>query len=239
MSFSLIETNISLVFDILVQINYPNKYDPRSKPLILDIFKLLGSVKPSVLLQTEKTKNISLIHNIRHLLVSRDPNDVYIFIRCLEVVDPSLWAGTIVDHPAALDGLEFERIMQLMDSADQAISRRVRLLFLNFLLTDLGYKQTLRIINRVDPTILEARLDILMKSNPASTERRGFINSVLEVAAVRYANDGDGYARRVIDLIRHLDTGDTSAQVIKELIDVALTHIRSCCKQSSLHVARL
>lgn len=69
-----------------------------------------------------------------------------------------------------------------------------------------------------------------MKTNYAATERKEYITRISEVAAVRYTFDGDGYARQVIDLIQHLDNGGSSTQVIKELIEVVLTHIRSSCE---------
>lgn len=128
-TFSLIRLagmDVSVLFDILVELTRSKKYYLYSKPLILDLFRLLAQLHPSILLKTEKAKNVSIVQTIRHLLISRDPNDVYIFIRCLEAVDPSLWAGTAVDHPSVLDGLEFERILNLLDSSDQAIRRRVR-----------------------------------------------------------------------------------------------------------------
>lgn len=119
------ETSISALLDILQEVASPKANNALSKALILSLFKVIGQIKPSVLIDTEKSRNMSIIQCIRHLLVSRNPNDVYLFVSCLEEVDVSIWAGTVPDNPAVLEGLEFERILQLLDSADQGILRRV------------------------------------------------------------------------------------------------------------------
>lgn len=64
--------------------------------------------------------------HIRHLLTSEDPNEQYLFLCVLESLDPRLWAGTVPEHPAVLDGWEVERIMQSLDSLDGLIRSKVR-----------------------------------------------------------------------------------------------------------------
>ncbi len=68
---------------------------------------------------------MSAIRCIRQFLTSRNPNDVHLFMSCLECIDVSAWAGTTPDKAAALDGLEFERIMQLLNSVDELLRKKV------------------------------------------------------------------------------------------------------------------
>jgi AP-4 complex subunit epsilon-1 len=63
--------------------------------------------------------------DIRSLLTSRDPNDQYVFLSCLECLEPSAWAGTTPDAPALLEEGEVARVMQLLDYPDQLIRRKV------------------------------------------------------------------------------------------------------------------
>ncbi|PPQ89520.1 hypothetical protein CVT25_012192 [Psilocybe cyanescens] len=211
-SLDLAETNIPILLDVLHDISSPKTTNSLSQVLVLGIFKVIGKIKPSVLIDVEKSKNTSVIQCIRHFLVSHNPNDVYLFVSCLEEVDVSIWAGTTPDHPAVLEGLEFERILQLLDSADQGILRK-----------------TLRIVNNVDPAILETQISLLLNTNSAGTEKRVIVLRILEIASVRYARDGDGYAQQVLDLIRYLDQ-PSPTQVIKEIIEISLTEIRLSSK---------
>lgn len=65
------------------------------------------------------------MQEIRHLLTAEDPNDLYLFVACLECLEPSLWAGTAVEIPAVLEEWEVERVMKLLDSPDKAIRKKV------------------------------------------------------------------------------------------------------------------
>jgi AP-4 complex subunit epsilon-1 len=77
---------------------------------------------------------MSAIRCIRHFLVSHNSNDVHLFMACLNCVDVDAWAGTSPDNAAALDKLEFERIMQLLNFPDQVLRKMVSLLqFFDFL----------------------------------------------------------------------------------------------------------
>ena len=76
----------------------------------------------STFLRTPESSPIALI---RQLVSSEEPNEQYVFLTCLECIDPVLWAGTLPERPAVLDAWEVERIMQFLDSADSAIRRKV------------------------------------------------------------------------------------------------------------------
>lgn len=87
-------------------------------------FLLLSKVTPqTLLLLTGQHK--SPIHYIRSLLTSHDTNEQYLFLSCLECVDPVAWAGISPDAPAVLEGWEVERVMQLLDSGDRLMRCKV------------------------------------------------------------------------------------------------------------------
>lgn len=91
----------------------------------MEIFLLFSRINLSLFLSIEGSKKVSSIQCIRHFLTSRNPNDVHLFMSCLECIDVSAWAGTTPDKVAALDGLEFERIMQLLNSVDESLRKKV------------------------------------------------------------------------------------------------------------------
>lgn len=65
------------------------------------------------------------VTDIRELLTSRDPNDQYTFISCLECVDPVSWAGVTSGTPTVFEAYEVERMMQFLDSSDVLIRKKV------------------------------------------------------------------------------------------------------------------
>ena len=67
----------------------------------------------------------SPVHSIRHLLTTRKPNERYLFLSCLECLEPALWAGTRSDTPGVLEAWEVERVMQMLDSSDNLIRKKV------------------------------------------------------------------------------------------------------------------
>ncbi|KAF8904368.1 armadillo-type protein [Gymnopilus junonius] len=207
----LTDDNISILFYILLEVSSEKVQTLLSKAIILDVFKLLGRFKPTILMEVEKSKAVSLVQSVRRYLVSHEVDDVYFFMSCLGSIDVALWAGTNPEYPAMLDGLEFERIMQLLSSADQDIRRK-----------------TLAIINEVDPTILDVQLSLLSNANPAVGEQIPFAIRLLEIFSVRYEQDGEGYASQVIELTRRLDKGGgASPQVFKEVIEIVLNRIHT------------
>jgi AP-4 complex subunit epsilon-1 len=74
---------------------------------------------------------LSPVHNIRSLLTSRDLNEQFLFISCLGCLDPTLWAGTTSEAPAVLEAWEVEKVMQLLDSPDSLLRRKVSCNFNN------------------------------------------------------------------------------------------------------------
>ena len=66
----------------------------------------------------------SPVHAIRNLLISGDINEHYLFLSCLECLDPGLWAGTTLTAPAVLEGWEVELVMKFLDSPDSLIRKK-------------------------------------------------------------------------------------------------------------------
>jgi AP-4 complex subunit epsilon-1 len=95
------------------------------KVIILQIFRLLAQEKQDRLASMEKSRNISSVRCIREFLMSENPNDLHFFISCLECVDVTLWAGTTPESSVVLEEKHFGRIMQLLDSLDLTIFRKV------------------------------------------------------------------------------------------------------------------
>jgi len=57
--------------------------------------------------------------------MSNSPNDIYLFVSCLECIDTEVWAGTTPDQLVLLEPQEFERIMQLLNFPDRDIRKKV------------------------------------------------------------------------------------------------------------------
>ena len=70
---------------------------------------------------------MSAVRCLTHLLQSQDPNDHYLYLACLLCVDPAVWAGTQEGRQLMLEAWEVERVMGLLESADDYIRKMVRI----------------------------------------------------------------------------------------------------------------
>jgi AP-4 complex subunit epsilon-1 len=70
-------------------------------------------------------RSLSPVACIRHLLTSKDANDQYLFISCLDCLSPTLWAGTLPGTTAILDEWEVQEVMKLLDSHDRLVRKIV------------------------------------------------------------------------------------------------------------------
>lgn len=119
------ETNIPLLLDIIQTSSIAKSVKPVMKVMVLQIFRLLAQAKQDWLASLEKSRNMSSVRCIREFLMSENPNDLYFFISCLECIDVTIWASTTSESPAVLEEKHFGRIMQLLDSLDLTIFRKV------------------------------------------------------------------------------------------------------------------
>lgn len=108
---------------IFVQIRNPAIHT--SLVVLEQCFLAAGTADASSLAEAQLAANGTFIDKIRRLLVSPDANEIYLFITCLECIEPKLWAGTTPAIPAVLQGWEVERVMQLLDSPDHSIRLKV------------------------------------------------------------------------------------------------------------------
>lgn len=70
-------------------------------------------------------QSLSPVACIRHLLTSKDANDQYLFVSCLDCLSPTLWAGTLPGTIAVLDEWEVQKVMKLLDSHDRLVRKIV------------------------------------------------------------------------------------------------------------------
>ncbi|KAG6821045.1 hypothetical protein H0H93_007935 [Arthromyces matolae] len=204
-SVGLFDTTIPSVLNLIRSSSDRGEYE-----ILLGAFNVIGKVATERLLSAEPK---SPVHHIRSLLISHNPNDVYLFLTCLEYLDPVLWAGTSTDIPAVLDGWEVERIMQLLDGPDQLIR-----------------KKTLGLLHRVDLNIVSACYSQIMQSIPRGlsiadlNERATRIHEILVVIADQ---DGEFYAKELLELTSRLEQGSLEGRIVLEvLVEAVLTHSR-------------
>jgi AP-4 complex subunit epsilon-1 len=93
--------------------------------IILGIFRNFSLLSPEMLLSKEKSQGISAIRCIKGLLTSQNPNNQYLFLSCLESLDPMVWAGTTEEYSAVLDAFEVGRVMEFLDAPDHLMRKKV------------------------------------------------------------------------------------------------------------------
>ncbi|KAK0195897.1 armadillo-type protein, partial [Armillaria mellea] len=179
--------------------------------LLREAALLLGEIRNEAFLNVAMSSRRAPVESIREILVSREPNEQYLFLSCLECVDPMWWAGITPECPAVLEEWEVERFMQLLDSADPSIRRK-----------------TVKILNKVDPDIISAYYAQSVQALPAEMPYKNKVEStwrLLEVLQVQFAGDGEQYARQVLELFRHVESvGPSDSQ---RVLDVAVEKVLS------------
>ena len=119
------EANIPLLFDMIQMCSSVKNVKPVTKIMVLQIFRLLAQGNQNQFASMEKSQNTSSVQCIREFLMSENPNDLYFFVSCLECIDVTNWAGNTPESPVVLEEKHFGRIMQLLDSLDLMIFRKV------------------------------------------------------------------------------------------------------------------
>ncbi|KAF7315262.1 Adaptin-N domain-containing protein [Mycena indigotica] len=159
-------------------------------PLMFSAFRLLANVDSKDLDEAQQKLTFSVVSSLRPLINSQSPNDHYIFLSCLSCLDPRLWAGT-GEFPSALDEWEVGRVMKLLDSPDPAIRRK-----------------TLQILSDIEPGIVNSYYSQSLESIPVNLGLDGLCEytiRLLEVVESQTQNDGELYARHVIDLFAQVE----------------------------------
>ncbi|KAG8997513.1 hypothetical protein FRB94_007638 [Tulasnella sp. JGI-2019a] len=126
------------------------------------------------------------VSSIKPLLFSNNANQQYIALSCLLALPVQLWIGTSEKISAQLEEADVHRIMSFLASNDSTI--RV---------------MTIRLLNRVDPTILIAYLDQYIANIPGPVRHtlakcEHYASRALEIAQQLDVNDGVAFSGRVV-----------------------------------------
>ena len=84
----------------------------------------------------------------------------------------------------------------------------------------------MRIVNRVDPTILDIKITQIKAQGLDLTRT----TRVLEIVAIRFVHDGAAYASEVLKLFEEIEKTSRSSQIVKHLVENVLTTIQSSCE---------
>ncbi|KAG7090900.1 hypothetical protein E1B28_009979 [Marasmius oreades] len=197
------ENNLPLIGDI-IRFAAKRKKDA----LLREAFLTLRSLGPETSLL--KSRKLSPISHVRHLLTSQDVNDQHLFLSCLECVDPNFWAGNTLDIPPALDQWEVEHIMRLLDSMDPLVR-----------------KTTVRILNKVDDSIVGSYYTRTLQRMPPGlslAQKTEYVCRLLEILEIESQGDGEQYAREVQGILQ-LTTEDKEA-LLDTVVETVLSRIR-------------
>ncbi|KAJ6602168.1 armadillo-type protein [Mycena sp. CBHHK59/15] len=209
-TIGLFESNLDLVLNV-------NRSTSRSSdhPLMCAAFFLLNDVDASQLRLVKTSEPPTPAVNIRQLLASRNPNDQYIFLTCLNCLHPEIWAGTNADIPAVLEKWEVRQVMELLDSSDSMIR-----------------KKTLRTLNRIDFNIVDSYLSQSLQSLPTDLSLKGiseYTARLLEVIEIQADGDGETYARQLGNLFAQMEARSPryAELVLENAVETVLHHLRN------------
>ncbi|KAG7449785.1 ARM repeat-containing protein [Guyanagaster necrorhizus] len=182
--------------------------------LLREAALLLREIRKEAFLNIAMSSRRALVESIREMLVSREPNEQYLFLSCLDCVDPMWWAGTSPECPAVLEEWEVERFMQLLDSADPLIRQKA-----------------VKVLNNVDPDVILAYYAQSLQALPAEmpyNNKMEFTWRLLEVLQVQFGGDGERYACQVLELFRRVESvGPSDSQrVLDAAVEKVLSFIR-------------
>ncbi|KIK68889.1 hypothetical protein GYMLUDRAFT_152214 [Collybiopsis luxurians FD-317 M1] len=161
--------------------------------------------------QAQTALPISPISHVRSLLTSRESNEKYLFLTCLECLNPKYWAGTTPENPAVLEQWEVEHFMKFLDSGDSMLR-----------------KKTLGILCHVDKNILSSYYAGALHNltNAPVDAKAKHVRRVLEVIEARAGGDDDSYVRDTMDLLGQVDPSSPDGQVFEDAVDMILSYIR-------------
>ncbi|KAG2345684.1 ARM repeat-containing protein [Suillus weaverae] len=204
-------SNVGIVLDIIKRTS-----GPPVRVLLREAFLVLSSVSAEAIQECQMQQALSPVACIRHLLTSKDANDQYLFVSCLDCLSPTLWAGTLPGTIAVLDEWEVQEVMKLLDSHDRLVR-----------------KITLRVLQAVDSSLVEAYSTHLLHNFPAGltlSDKGEYVSRLLDVGGLQYGNDGEQYASYLKDLFAVAEgatQGRTEDMSVLEIgVEMILTRIR-------------
>ncbi|KAJ7251814.1 ARM repeat-containing protein [Mycena haematopus] len=206
----LLHSHLGLVLQVIQSTSKSSDH-----PVMYAAFLLLSNFDAREILNAQSSQSLSPVANIRDLLRSRSVNDQYIFLSCLGCLYPEMWAGTNTDIPAVLDEREVERVMEFLDSSDPVIRRK-----------------TLRILNSIDPNIVNSYYSQSLQTLPADLNLKGiseYTTRLLEVLELQTEGDGELYGRQLAGLFNRMEAHSPRyAQLIVEsAVEMVLFLLRS------------
>lgn len=167
---------------------------------------------------------------MRHLVGSTSPNDKYLLLCLFEEAEPRLWAGTDPQIPAVLDAFEVELIMQQLDSPDNLIRLKVRNISGDIQVPLIKLLQTLKVLHKVEPEIVITYFSRTLESISSAVTvdvRAEYSLRMLQVAEVLSGEDSESYAQYLMRVLKTIEGEDTGGKVIQEVVEHALTYIRT------------
>ncbi|KAI0255354.1 armadillo-type protein [Lactifluus subvellereus] len=183
----------------------------KTHTLIYDCFSVFRNTPTDILIPFTISHGSPVTH-IRPLL-SNDLIEQHLFLSCLSCIPPAIWAGTTQEVPPVLEAWEVDRVMQLLSAPDPAI----RL-------------ETLRILARVDPSIVELYFSQRLQGLDRSAESyEDEVLALLEVIKILAGEDAEVYARSIRDVLSPAgatSSGQRSAQVLERAVENVLSSLR-------------
>ncbi|CCM00480.1 uncharacterized protein FIBRA_02514 [Fibroporia radiculosa] len=210
-TFSLSQDNLRTILQIL---RMSSQGRLSGNGVLYQCFLSLLNTSTEKLLLAQTSFGVTFVSAIRSLLTSNKPNDVYIFLSCLECLDPQLWAGTKVGTPAVLEEWEVEKVMTLLNLDDQYIRRK-----------------TLRILQRIDPGLVEGYYSRKLESISltVSQDIDGLSARLLEIIGVMSGEDGETYAQHAQSMLLVVQQEADLEQrpILQDTVEVILTKIQN------------
>lgn len=194
-------------------------------------FLLFSTVSPDLLISLVKSGLGSPVEYLRPLLTSGNPNDQYLFLACLNCVDPAVWSGTAPDIPAVLEAWEVERVLHLLESPDPFIRRTVSVLSCHLYdVLVLNLFKTLKLLSRIDSNIVASYYSQALQTIPSTLSVNGKNNHavwMLELLETKSGEDGELYARELVSLLDQLENmPPTGAPVVEPVVERVLLCLR-------------
>lgn len=177
-------------------------------------FLALANTSPELLSAVQESRGRKFVEGIRGLLTSNEPNDIYLFVACLECLDSQLWAGTDSDVPVVLEEWEMERVMKLLDSDDRCIRQK-----------------TLRILQRIETAIVEGYYSRILQGDLQLSHMHNTDETckrLLEIIEVISSGDSELYVQHVKNILQAVE-GDTAMElrhVLQDTVEELLVYIR-------------
>ncbi|KAI0362383.1 ARM repeat-containing protein [Trametes cingulata] len=188
---------------------------PPAYAIIRQCFSAAAACPTERVLEAQAKFSASFVQEVRQLLVSQEPNGLYLFMHCLSSIDPKLWAGTTPEVPAVLEEWEVERVMKLLDSEDKLIR-----------------KQTLRTLWRVDQAIVESYYARALQGelSPISSDgSEELLPRLLEILDIVSGDDGEAYAHQLKNVLKAVE-GESPLNkrpVLQEAVEEILVRTHS------------